>query len=395
MPSNWHPSGRAFPRVYDGVQRRRHHEFVEEAVRKSGGRVLFSTGPSLAPLFLAIEDEAGIRHGIIAYVFWANSRKTRNRPPDEHRLQIRYGDVNNAKWRSELHPIALDPAGVDITVVVGAEAETGLVVALDPLLYDPLPIGISVFWKDADVAQALKSGWHPFERDNISGVRRAETRSALGLETVIALRPERFLDLLRFEREAQTLKLDPALRLAGARRPRRKGTTRSQVHQLEKDYGLPASTILAIIAERSRLAMAVRGGVAEHHAERVIRATRGVREAVMGMQEGPPDFWVRMSDGRQVTVEVKNASPKLYADGQAKVEVQKTRASKGDLASRYYKPDAFDVLAACMFGPTGKWSFRFRRSRLLERHPNFSDRIYPLQRISDGWASSLTDALSE
>lgn len=394
MAAAEHPSGRAFPQVYTGVQRRQHHEFLEEAVRKSGGRVLFSSGPTIAPLFLAVEDEAGARYGVIAYV-WANSRETRNRPADEHRLQIRYGDVNNPQWRVKEHPIALDPAGLDVTIVVGAGAEAGLLVALDPLLYDPLPLGISVFWKDAEVQEALKSGWHAFERDNISGARRAETRSALGLETVIALRPERFLDLLRFEREAQTLKLDPALRLAAARRPTRKGASRSQVHQLEKDYGLPATSILAIIAERSRLAMAVRGGVAEHHAELAIRATRGVREAVMGMQEGPPDFWVRMTDGRQVTVEVKNASPKLYANGDAKVEVQKTRASKGDPASRYYKPDAFDVLAACMFGPTGNWSFRFRRADLLDRHPDHPDRIYPLQRVSDSWASSLTDALSE
>jgi len=34
----------------------------------------------------------------MAYVFLANRRVTRNRPEDEHRLQVRYGDVNDPAW---------------------------------------------------------------------------------------------------------------------------------------------------------------------------------------------------------------------------------------------------------------------------------------------------------
>ena len=92
-------------------------------------------------------------------------------------------------------------------------------------------------------------------------------------------------------------------------------------------------------------------------------------------------------------MECKNASPQRYADGTPKVEVQKTRASKGDPTSRYYTPDAFDVLAACMYGPTGTWTFRFRRSADLRRHEDHPGRIAPLQRITDDWATTLQDAL--
>ncbi len=141
--------------------------------------------------------------------------------------------------------------------------------------------------------------------------------------------------------------------------------------------------------------MAVRGGVAEHHLGRLLRADPQVASAEVGHQEGPPDCWVRLRDGREVTVECKNASPQLYADGTPKVEVQKTRASQGDPASRYYTPQAFEILAACMYGPTGAWTFRFRRSDRLAPHPEQAGRITPLQRIDDAWSGTLLDALAE
>jgi hypothetical protein len=139
--------------------------------------------------------------------------------------------------------------------------------------------------------------------------------------------------------------------------------------------------------------MAMRGGVAEHHLGLVLDNDPSVRSAVEGQQEGPPDFFVDMVDGRAVTVECKNASPMLYADGTPKVEVQKTRASQGDPTSRFYGPDAFDVVAACMYGPTREWTFRFRRSAALEPHAVHPEKIAPLQRITDQWSPTLAEAL--
>lgn len=407
-----HPSGRAYVRTYERVRRQEHHAFVEDAVARSGGRVLYSSGPDTAPLFLVVEDRDHRAHGVMAYVFWANKKETRNRPSDEHRLQIRYGDVNSEAWRAQDHPVGRDPAGLETTLLLGVSPESDIIVSLDPLLYNPLPLGISVFWKDADVVEAQASGWHVTERDNISGARRADLRAALGLETIVMLAPERLFDLMRLERRAQALGLDPALRFRTASSV---GTTPAQaapeqfsagdsvempgavstdeLHQLERDYELPAPEILEIIAERARLAMAVRGGVAEHHAGRALRAERAVAAAEVGRREGPPDFWVTMDDGSTVSVEVKNASPVTYADGTPKVEVQKTRASRGDPLSRLYSPDAFDVLAACMFGPTRQWRFRYRRSDLLQRHSEHPGRIAPLQRITGDWADTLEDAL--
>ena len=41
-----------------------------------------------------------------------------------------------------------------------------------------LPIGISIFFKDAEIKAAGRTGWHVWERDNLSGVRRPSPRTA-------------------------------------------------------------------------------------------------------------------------------------------------------------------------------------------------------------------------
>lgn len=362
-------------------------------MERSGGRVLASSGPTRAPLFLGVEDDRGERLGICAYVFLANRRATRNRPQDEHRLQVRYGDITEA-WREQEHPVAFDPLGVDLTLVVGAHVEADLIVGLDPLVYDPLPIGISVFFKDAEIDEACRTGWHVWERDNISGVRRGDARTALGIETLIAFAPERLFDYLRLERTAQALRLEPPLRFRAAQAAVEQ-RQESSLHMLEREFALPGEEILDIIRERPRLGMAVRGGVAERHLHRALDRDPSVAELRLGQQEGPPDFFVELRDGRRVTVECKNASPTVYADGTPKVETQKTRASKGDPKSRLYDPAQFDVVAACMYGPLRRWEFRYRRSDRLVRDRGWPDRIAAIQRIDGGWAATLVDALEE
>lgn len=388
-----HPTGRSYIPAYPRVQRTTDHGFVEAAIVEAGARVNFSSGPRVAPLFLTVEHAGGLREGVIVYAFHANRRETRNRPENEHRAQIRYGDVNKASWRLADHRVAFDPAAVDVTLVVAVEPEAGLIVALDPVLYNPLPLGISVFWKDADVEAARRSGWHAWERDNLTGAKRTATRATLGVETLLAVAPARILDLIRFERVAQALRLDPALRLRLAEDFAAAPDAPMGLHELEREYRLSAREILEIVGERSRLAMAVRGGVAEHHLGRLLREHSSVVEAAMGLREGPPDYVVRLRDGPSVSIECKNASPRPYADGTPKVEVQKTRTSKGDPASRLYDPAAFDVLAVCMYGPTGRWTFRFRRSIDLLAHPGHPGKIAPLQRITDEWATDLKDVL--
>lgn len=385
-------SGRSYARAYRPVKRLRHHTFIKGAVARAGGRALFSTGGGSAPLFLGIEDATGERIGVCAYVFLANRRITKNRPEDEHRLQVRYGDVNSAAWREEHHPIGFDPMQVDVTVVLGAHLDADVIVGLDPLAYDPLPMGISVFFKQEEVNSARRAGWHVWERDNVSGAKRADIRTPIGIETLVAFTPERLLDFIRFERAAQSLGLDPALRFRAAEA----ASTFSgapTLHALEVLYGLPANEILGIIAERHRLGVAVRGGVAERHLQTVLESDPEVATLELGTGDGPPDFIVHLRSGSTVAIECKNASPVTYADGTPKVETQKTRASKADPLSRLYSESQFDMVAACMFGLTGRWEFRFQHVSRLARDVRGCDRLAAVQRIDSTWAASFAEAI--
>jgi hypothetical protein len=388
-----HESGRSYARSYEHVRRREHHKLVQDAVERAGGRVLAASPPNQAPLFLGIEDDRGERLALCAYAFLANRRQIRNRPQDEHRLQIRYGDVNDATWRAQQHPVGFDPLSVDITVVLGAHIESDLLIGLDPLIYNPLPLGISIFFKDAEIDQAAQSDWHVWERDNISGLRRSHPRTELGVETVIAFAPERLLDYLRFERTAQSLHLDPPLRYRAAQDAATAATTVG-IHALEHEFALSGEEILDIIRERPRLGMAVRGGVAERHLHKKLNEDADITVAELGIQDGPPDFFVTLKSGTRVTVECKNASPVTYADGTPKVETQKTRTSKGDPKSRLYEPAQFDVVAACMYGPSRRWEFRYKRSASLTRDATYPDRIAPIQRIDATWTTTLTQAFA-
>ena len=100
-----------------------------------------------------------------------------------------------------------------------------------------------------------------------------------------------------------------------------------------------------------------------------------------------------MSDGRTVLIECKNVSPEPYANGDFKVEVQKTRATSGDPAGRLYLPEQFDVVAACLYSPTRRWDFRFIRASRLERHQLHPDRLAATHRVDDRWSETLQEAL--
>lgn len=386
-------AGRAYARVYRVSGRADLLAFLVDAVHVAGGRVLYASDPRRAPVYLGVQGMNDERIGLLVYPFRATHNVIRNRPADEHRLQIRYGAEES--W-SEEHPVGRDVAGIDTTLVLGVHLQAGVLVGLDPALYDPLPMGISVELKERDVAAAREVGWLVFERDNRGGRRRRDPRAPQGLETVVVFRPDRLLDYVRLERQASDLGLDPPLRYAAATAVSRPQLAEQRegvfsLHALERDFDLTSGEILEIIATRTRLSVAVRGGVAEHHLEKQLIDSPTVAQVRRLDEDGRPDFEVRLVDGRTLMVECKNASPRPYADGALKVEVQKTRASKGDPASRFYRVDQFEVVAACVYSATRSWDFRFQWTERLVRDASFSDRIAPIQRISGDWTTRLSD----
>ena len=148
-----------------------------------------------------------------------------------------------------------------------------------------------------------------------------------------------------------------------------------------------------MISRRNRLSVAVRGGVAEHHLHRVLSNDDMVAEVQPLDQDGQHDFDVTLRDGRTVRVECKNSSPKRYSNGDIKIEVQKSAATQGDPAGRLYKPEQFDVVAACLFAPTGQWRFAYRSTAVMDRDQRHPERLAPLHHVTEGWARTLMEAL--
>jgi hypothetical protein len=380
-------AGRVYvPKLYRISARRRPTlDAIVTAFDRAGARTIYSSlseHPSRAPIYFGVEVSADERFGILCYPFTANRRITRNRPVDENRVQIRY---EREEAFHEEHPLGQDLAGIDVTLVLGVHVDADLFIGLDPIAYDPLPMGISIEFKDAEVERANTSGWHVWERQNHTGPRRVATRTADGFETLIAFAPNRLLDYVRFERQASGLALDPALRFKLAER----WAEQSTEHPLEKQFDLSAAEILDVISERFRLGVAMRGGVAERHLQRHLERDPTIASVQQIDQDGAPDFDVRTTDGRRLLIECKNVSPRLLASGDMKVEVQKTRSQKQDPAGRFYAADHFDVLAVCLFSVTGVWEFRFCRSDDLVRHATYHDKLAPVQVVAADWPSAL------
>lgn len=381
---------RAFGEVYKVQGRTDLHTFLCEAIQASGGRVLYASDPHRAPVYFGVQLDSDERIGMLIYPFRVTRNTIRNRPTNEVRGQIRYG--SESSWKRD-HPVGRDIAGVDVTMIVGVDLADGVLLGLDANLWDPLPMGISFYAKDTEIEQAKKSGWHVWEKVNRPGTKRSEPRSPTSFETVVAFAPDRLIDYARLERRATSLRLDQPLRYSAAvaLADRTASSQLPRRHVLEEQFALTSEQILDIIGGRNRLAVAVRGGVAEHHLENLLRHAPGITSVERLDVDAMHDFNVVLTDGRHLRVECKNASPKTSASGAFKVEVQKTRASKGDPASRFYPVGGFDVVAACLFSPTGRWEFRYELTSRMKTHKDFPDRLAPIQTITSAWTSDLRD----
>lgn len=361
-------------------------DVLRRGIEQSGARVISCSFPDacVAPMYLGAEDQQGRRYGLLVYPFTTTRRETKNRPKGERRTQIRFGDP--VREREEANPIARDCAGVDVTLLLAVDPEAQFIVGLDPLIYEDLPMGISVYYSDLHVEMADADDWAVWERKKAGGKRRPSWE---GLETVVGFRPRRLLDYARFEARASALGLSPDLRqrLAEEFQCEPEGP-----HHLESFFGVSAETILDIIDVNFRLGIAVRGGVAEHHLGRELEADPLTRTVEPIDEDAQPDFRVTLTDGREFLIECKTASKDRYATGEFKVEIQKTRDSG---SGRKYTYDQFDIIAACLFSATGNWEFRYRWAKNLEPWEQDPTRIRAMHRVDESWAGSLGELVSD
>ncbi len=141
-------AGRDYARVYRVSGRSDLHAFLLSAIDASDGKTLWASPATRAPVYLGIQTRDDERIGLLCYPFRCSPEPIKRRAEDEHRLQVRYGGERS--WEGE-HALGMDVAGVDTTIIVGVHLSEGIFVGLDPLLYDPLPMGISVEFKEANV----------------------------------------------------------------------------------------------------------------------------------------------------------------------------------------------------------------------------------------------------
>jgi hypothetical protein len=108
--------------------------------------------------------------------------------------------------------------------------------------------------------------------------------------------------------------------------------------------------------------------------------------------DGVPDFTLFLTDSRILTLEVKNVRS---GSGHLRVESQKTRASRSDAMSRFYRVDQFHILAACLYNSTGRWAYLFARAVDLSTLTADSRYLATMQSISmpptHPWYASLPE----
>ncbi len=385
------------PRTYGVFVRDREPliAFMIDALKAEGCRIIREPPPDEAPFRITFETPTGERVGIIAYAFLATFTPTKNRPADEHSFQVKYGSKDG-----KLHQLWQDPYGLYVTLFLGINPGQGFFVAADPVLHSPTKFFIRIEFKQDHVDAIVRADWHAWERQRRSG-------DGEPVEVLVGGTAKNFLRFIRFEREAlgedqghrQLLAERAAIDVASFKivvpsavvpAP---GPTR--LHQLAEEFELSESEVLDLIAGARRLKMAVRGWVAEEHLVRKLQTVKGVTNCMRLDDEGGPDVSLRYEGGRPLMIECKNVLRDRAANGDARIDFQKTRASKGDPCSRYYKAGDFDLVAACLHAVSEKWEFEYARTEWLDPHRKCAGRLSNLVRVDQRWKRPVEEVLRE
>lgn len=373
--------------------------FMKSALRDAGCSIIQCSPDHEAPFRISFETPEGERMGILAYAFLANNRRTRNRPADEHRFQIKYGSKDG-----EYHDLYQDPYGLYTTLFLGINPELGFFVGADPILHSPTRLFISLEFKHAQAEEIQQRGWCSWERDS-------SRREDEPVEILVGGTAREFLTYVRFERAAlredqghrqllaDQIAATPTSPLFVAAPSLAAGTPTAislpVVHALAQEFEMAESEVLDLIASARRLKMAVRGWVAEEKLVKTLQSVQGVSSCVRLDEEGGPDVRLSFQGSRPLTIQCKNALRKTTSDGLIRLDLQKTRASKGDPCSRYYRADEFDLVAACLHSVTTKWEFKYALPGGLDRHKTCSGRLSNTVKLDRRWTSEAQAALAQ
>lgn len=360
-------------------------EFMVSALRSVGCRILFCSDARRAPFVITFETATGERMGIVAYAFLATRTLTKNRPPDERSFQIKYG----SKEPGKTYPLWTDPLGLYTTLLVGIDPQEGFFVAADPAAHNPTKFFIRLEFKDRHAQAIRDTGWYAWER------AKRDRGFDEPVEVLVGGAQRHFLDLIRFERAAvglspgdrQLLAEKPEIMVAPGSLGDLVSPETHALHPLAKELALDPDQILELIANARRLKMAVRGWVAEEHLRSQLSRIPGVTGCERLDEEGGPDIRLSYRKRPLLTIECKNVLRKVDSEGRARIDFQRTRASKSDPCSRYYSSSDFDIVAGCLHAVTEKWEFRYALTMTLPPHRKCAHKVTNNIRIDAGWES--------
>lgn len=183
------------------------------------------------------------------------------------------------------------------------------------------------------------------------------------------------------------------------------GRRNSIGHPLEKSLNASARDILDAISSGFRAQVDVKGKLAEFYLFRMLQSLQEqgvISELRWSDKDGEPDFFLCYGAHR-LTIQCKNVRSgrqrcKGAETGSFRVELQKTRGgidSRTGEKTRLYRPDEFDVVAACLFNQKGVWEYLYAAAKDLSRHRRQPDRLEVMHPIcqppAPPWRSDLLE----
>lgn len=175
-------------------------------------------------------------------------------------------------------------------------------------------------------------------------------------------------------------------------------------HKIETEFQMSAYEILDVVLKNNRTLMNLKGAVAQEHLSRYLKdlKQKGLIDNYESIdKDGQPDFKIKFKNN-EILLECKNVEKEKKRIKDITIDFWRTRyqKTKGPI-SRFYHQKDFQVLAACLYNRTGKWEFRFIKTKALPRHPDDSERfsnrvsLSPETPYAGDWKNTLIEVLEE
>ena len=209
----------------------------------------------------------------------------------------------------------------------------------------------------------------------------------------------------RVERGEQNVTLEVLQDIASAFALPVASLLRTEPHPLLAKWRITADDIVEALDHGFRAQVDVKGKIAElmlyRELNTLLRKSGGTGSVEWIDEDGRPDFVVALQ-AQTVVVECKNvrSANKSGRSGQPiKVELQKTRNPKDGSDTRGYGTDHFDILSACLFNRTGRWTFLHIAADRLERRPSNPSLLKVMQPVPrepmGWWRKTLSEAMGD